>query len=44
MGAALVYYWVLVLDDGLGEGLVHALCVASFLNGLLVWAAEVPVV
>ena len=44
MGAALVYYWVLVLTGELGGGLVYALFVASFSSKLLLWAAEVPVV
>jgi len=43
MGAALVYYWVLVLTEGLGGGLMYALFVASFSSELLLVAAGVPV-
>ena len=43
MGAALVYYWGLVLAGELGGGLMYALFVASFSSELLLVAAGVSV-
>ena len=43
MGAALVYYWVLVLTGELGGGLVYTLFVALFSSELLLVATGVPV-
>ena len=43
MGAALVYYWVLVLTGELGGGLMYALFVTSFSSEPLLVTAGVPV-